>query len=99
MNTTGGTNNDGDTYSYNIAPAHRAWAHRLVLAHIHDDSEAQQIVEEEIGGCANCWEDVAHMLAAAAADGWVYLVGKEEASNKVAAAVANALDDLETHDR
>lgn len=35
----------------------RAW--RLILAHLHDDQHAHQLIHTELGDCPGCWRDVA----------------------------------------
>jgi len=39
----------------------RAW--RLILAKLHFDDHAQQIIRAEINDCPDCWRDIAEYLA------------------------------------
>lgn len=54
-----------DTHNH-IGPVHQR-TNRLILAVLHDDSDAARLLDDEIGECAECWRVIACVAADRAA--------------------------------
>lgn len=53
----------------------RGW--RLILARLHHDDHAHQLIADEIGECAGCWREIAEDLATRVTDDLVIRGGHD----------------------
>jgi hypothetical protein len=71
----------------------RAW--RLILARLHHDNDAAQIISDEVGECPNCWRGIADELAGVMATEMVSAYGWDKAVAYTEGVIEISLDAVE----
>lgn len=76
-----------------------SWALRLLLAEIREDPGAAELVADEVGECAGCWQAVAHHAIRLAAHGWFNAGDHDTLIELLCNGIAYNLDRLEGLDQ
>lgn len=78
-----------------LHPQQWSWAQRLLLAEITGDTDAAELVADEIGDCVGCWRIVAGHATRLAANGWFHVSDEDALIDLLCNGISYTLDRLD----